>query len=256
MRSACWLEQDGTLHLSSTDKMLRQVSGTAELGPLGVLGKITSPEGVGVREQMTRKSSPGTQLTPLVHLTDAVVPDPPYRRQFAALVDQLLDDAPKFRASSEELTRTFQQWRDMGPGFAAMVAAAPVLDDGTSRVLQLQKLGSAGLGGVAVSAVGEELRRPNWKDAQLALVAQAETPDLSFLKLPWMRSYRALDFGGCGGRRIEGQQSARSGSRRSWTKLRSRSRRRSTRGRRPGVLVVSNSWATFPASSLWESTSV
>jgi len=192
-----WLEQDGTLHLSSMDKMLRQVSGTAELGPLGVLGRITSPEGAGVREQMTRKSNPGTQLTPLVRLTDAVVPDPPYRRQFAALVDQLLDDAPKFRATSEELTRTFQQWREMGPGYAAMVAAAPVLDDGTSRVLQLQKLGSVGLEALQYL---QSRKSPgtNWKDAQLALVAQAETPDLSFLKLPWMRSYRALILAAAG----------------------------------------------------------
>ena len=192
-----WLEQDGTLHLSSMGKMLRQVSGTAELGPLGVLGRITSPEGAGVREQMTRKSNPGTQLTPLVRLTDAVVPDPPYRRQFAALVDQLLDDAPKFRATSEELTRTFQQWREMGPGYAAMVAAAPVLDDGTSRVLQLQKLGSVGLEALQYL---QSRKSPgtNWKDAQLALVAQAETPDLSFLKLPWMRSYRALILAAAG----------------------------------------------------------
>jgi hexosaminidase len=146
---------------------------------------------------MTRKSNPGTQLTPLVHLTDAVVPDPPYRRQFAALVDQLLDDAPKFRAASEELTRTFQQWRDMGPGYAAMVAAAPVLDDGTSRVLQLQKLGSVGLEALQYL---QSRKSPgtNWKDAQLALVAQAETPDLSFLKLPWMRSYRALILAAAG----------------------------------------------------------
>src|SRR5271166_718780 len=106
-----WLEQNGLLHLSSTGKMLRQVSGTAELGPLGVLGKIASPEGVGVREQFYRHSAPGTQpiptqQSPMVDVTDAVVPDPPYRRQFAALVNQLLGDAPEFAASSEELRRT------------------------------------------------------------------------------------------------------------------------------------------------------
>ena len=33
----------------------------------------------------------------------------------------------------------------MGPGFAALAANAPVLDNGSTRVLQLQKLGSAGL---------------------------------------------------------------------------------------------------------------
>ena len=186
-----WLEQDGTLHLSSMDKMLRQVSGTAELGPLGVLGKIASPEGVGVREQLNRGGTPSTQLIPLVHLTDAVVPDPPYRRQFAELVDQLLEDAPEFTASSEELTRTFQQWRGMGPGFAAMATAAPLLQNASSRVLQLQKLGSAGL--EALNYLHSGATPPaEWRAAQLALISQSETPDASLLKLPWMGSYRAL----------------------------------------------------------------
>ena len=184
-----WLEQDGLLHLSSTGKMLRQVSGNAGLGPVGVLGKIASPEGVGVREEMSRHGN--TQLTPLVHLTDAVVPDPPYRRQFAALVDELLDDAPKFAAGSEELSRSFQQWRDMGPGFATMAAAAPILQDASSRVLQLQKLGSAGLD--ALNYLHGGTNPPaDWKGAQLALIKLAETPDASLLKLPWMGSYRAL----------------------------------------------------------------
>ena len=186
-----WLEQDGTLHLSSMDKMLRQVSGTAELGPLGLLGEITSPEGVGVREQMSRGGVPSTQLMPLVHLTDVVVPDSPYRRQFSALVDQLLGDAPKFAISSEELARTFQQWRDMGPGFAAMTAAAPILENASSRVQQLQKLGSGGLEALKYLHTGTT--PPDaWKEAQLALIKQAETPDASLLKLPWMGSYRAL----------------------------------------------------------------
>ncbi len=198
-----WLEQHGTLQLSSTDKMLRQASGKAELGPLGVLGKITSPEGVGVREEITRKGTPNTQLTPLVHLTDAVAPDPPYRRRFAALVDQLLSDAPKFKASSEELAQTFEQWRDMGPGFAAIVATAPVLQDGNSRVMQLEKLGAAGLEALSYLQSGKE-PSADWKATQLALVQQAETPDASFLKLPWMKSYRALILGAAGVGELKG----------------------------------------------------
>jgi hexosaminidase len=184
-----WLEQDGTLHLSSTGKMLRQVSGNADLGVLGVLGKVASPEGASVREQLTRRGN--TQLTPLVHVTDAVVPDPPYRRQFAVLVDQLFDDAPKFAAGSEKLTRTFQQWRDLGASFAVMAAKAPVLQDASSRVAQLQKLGSAGIEAMDYLHSGTT-PSGNWKETQLTLIKLAETPDASLLKLPWMGSYRAL----------------------------------------------------------------
>jgi hexosaminidase len=186
-----WLEQDGLQHLSSTNRMLRQISGTQDLGPLATLGKISSPEGAGTREQMNHHGTPSTQLVPLVNLTDAVVPDPPYRRQFAELVDELLNDAPKFSLGSEELTKTFQQWRDMGPGFGALLAKAPVLSIGSGRVLALQKMGSTGLEALNYLRTGTAPSE-SWKETQLELIKQAETPDVSLLRLPWLGSYREL----------------------------------------------------------------
>jgi hypothetical protein len=32
----------------------------------------------------------------------------------------------------------------------------------------------------------------NWKDTQLELIQEAETPDVSLLRLPWLESYRVL----------------------------------------------------------------
>jgi hexosaminidase len=186
-----WLEQDGLQHLSSTNRMLRQISGTEDLGPLATLGKISSPEGVGTREQMNHHGTPSTQLIPLVKLTDAVVPDPPYRRHFAALVGELLNDAPRFGMGSEELTKAFQQWRDMGPGFGALSAKAPVLSNASGRVLELQKMGSAGLEALNYLKTGTSPAE-TWKDTQLELVKQAETPDASLLRLSWLGSYRVL----------------------------------------------------------------
>ena len=186
-----WLEQAGLQHLSSTNRMLRQISGIENLGPLGTLGRIASPEGVGTREKMNHHGMPSTQLVPLVTPVDAVVPDPPYRRQFAALVDALLSDAPKFVAASDELARNFQQWRDMGPGFAPLVAKAPVLESVSGRVVLLQKLANGGL--EALQYLHSLKSAPaDWKAAQLELVKQAEKPDASLLKLPWLGSYRAL----------------------------------------------------------------
>ncbi len=186
-----WLEQTGLQHLTSTNRMLRQIAGTQELGPLATLGKIASPEGVSTREESTRKGTASTQLTPLVKLTDAVVPDPPYRRQFAAQVSALLSDAPKFEANSEQFASMFRAWRDMGPDFADLAASAPVLNDASNRVQQLQKLGSAGLEALQYLKSGKSATS-QWKDAQLALIKQAETPDASLLKLPWLGSYRVL----------------------------------------------------------------
>jgi hexosaminidase len=186
-----WLEQTGLQHLSSTNRMLRQIAGTQELGSLATLGKIASPEGVGAREQLTRAATPNTQLFPLVKLVDAVVPDPPFRRQLASQVDALLDEAPKFATGADELAKMFQAWRDMGPGFTALAANAPVLNDAGGRMAQLQKLGSAGLEALKYLRSGKSAPS-DWKDAQLSLIQQAETPDASLLKLPWVGSYRVL----------------------------------------------------------------
>jgi hexosaminidase len=188
--TSVWLEQTGLQHLSSTNRMLRQIAGTEQLGPLATLGKIASPEGVGTREQLNRNGTPSTSLMPLVKLVDAVVPDPPFRRQFSAQVDSLMQDAPKF-ASADELSKTFQTWRDMGPGFGALVMNAPVLASASSRVLELQKLGSGGLEALEFLRSGRSAP-DEWRNAQLALVQQAETPDSSLLKLPWLSSYRML----------------------------------------------------------------
>jgi len=189
--ASVWLEQDGLQHLSSTNRILRQTSGTQDLGPLETIGKTTSPEGVSIRESMTRHGELPTQQMPLVKLTDAVVPDPPFRRQFSAQVDALLSDAPKFAAGSEALTRDFQQWRDMVPEFTALSAQAPVLASAASRVQLLQKLGAAGIEALQYLHSGKSAPS-DWKAAQLELLKQAGKPDPSLLKLPWLGAYRAL----------------------------------------------------------------
>jgi hexosaminidase len=181
------LEQDGLTHESSTAKMLRQITGTDEPGPVDLLAKVADPFGVSYREQLLVE----TQLTPLTHLTDAVVPDAPFRRQFAALVDELLSDAPAFSAKREELAQNFRQWRELGPAFRAMKNRAPILADCEGRVRDLENLGAAGL--EALTYLQSRNAPPaGWKEAKIALINEAAKPDKSLLKLSWLPSYRAL----------------------------------------------------------------
>ncbi len=181
------LEQDGLTHESSTGKLLRQVTGTRDLGAVEVLAKVADPFGISYREQLLVE----TQLTPLTHVADAVVPDAPFRRQFAAWVDQLLSDAPNFSAQPEALVQNFTQWRDLGPAFQAMEDTALVLADCAGRVGELEKLGAAGLEALAYLQ-SHTAPPPGWKETKLALINQAEKPDKSILKLSWLPSYRAL----------------------------------------------------------------
>jgi hexosaminidase len=181
------LEQDGLTNESSTAKMLRQITGTRDLGPLNTLARVSEPFGISFREQMLK----ATQLTPLNHVTDAAVPDIPFRRQFASQVNALLNDAPKFAADREALAQQFHEWQNLGPAFQAMRANAPILADCDDRVQTLGQLGAAGL--EALTYLQNGTTPPaEWKDATLKLINDAEKPDKSMLKLSWLPSYRAL----------------------------------------------------------------
>jgi hexosaminidase len=181
------LEQDGLTHESSTAKLLRQITGARELGAVGVLAEVADPFGVSYREELLVE----TQLTPLAKVADAVVPDAPFRRQFAGWVDQLLSDAPNFSAKPAGLVQSFTQWRDLGPAFQAVQATAPLLADCQGRVDDLEKLGATGL--EALAYLQSRTAPPSgWKETKLALVNEAEKPDKSILKFSWLQSYRVL----------------------------------------------------------------
>jgi hypothetical protein len=70
-------------------------------------------------------------------------------------------------------------------------AKAPVISNASGRVLELQKMGSAGLEALNYLKTGTAPPE-SWKDTQLELIKQAETPDASLLRLPWLGSYRVL----------------------------------------------------------------
>ena len=181
------LEQDGLENLAGTGKLLRQATGTRELGPLGMLAQVAAPESVAVRQEIRE----GTVFDPLVHVTDAAVPDPQFRRTFNATVEQLLSDAPKFAAGRDSLAQLFVQWRQMPQAYAEMVAKAPLLADSQARVTQLSQLGATGLEALQYLQQGSA-PAAEWKAQAIALVNAAEKPDASILKLPWMGAYRAL----------------------------------------------------------------
>lgn len=193
-RMSVGLEQDGLKHQSSTARILRQITGTADLGPLNTLAQVAEPFGISYRENLL----PGeTQLTPLTQASDAVVPDVPFRRQFASLVNQVLSDAPKFSAGQGELAANFRAWQGLPSAFQAMEEQAPILKDSEARIVDLAKLGTIGLEALTYLQSGNA-PSPQWEDAALALVNAAEKPDNSLLKLSWLPSYRALILAAAG----------------------------------------------------------
>jgi len=157
------------------------------LGPLGTLGAVSAPVGIAVRQNIRI----GNVYDPLVHVTDAVVPDPPFRRKFAALVNDYLSDAPNFQRRRSELAQTLASWPSLSRSYISMQANAPLLQDAQARVVLLGTLGTTGIEAMNYLQTGSAPSTA-WRDQAMAIVAEAEKADQSLLKFPWMGSYRAL----------------------------------------------------------------
>ena len=163
------LEAVGLTQLSAEDVGLRQLAGTAQIGPLRVLASVLQPVGFDQRYEMQHTS----QLTPMDHLIDAVRPDPPSRHEMQLLVKAYL--ANHDIAARAELTAAFESWIAAGPKAQALMTAAPLLQDPAPRAQQLADLGTAGL--EAIQYIEKQQPPPaGWLQSKQAVIDQAAKP--------------------------------------------------------------------------------
>jgi hexosaminidase len=180
------LEDMGLIHLAHRQRVLRQFAAQSDSRSLATVAGALAP--VGNSERFNQKED--TQLTPLNRLADALQPEPFSTREFSALVDRLLSDAPRFAAGRAELTQLFTAWRDASLTIASGVGDAPVLRDARSRAQALSDLGTTGLETLTFLQSGT-LPPAEWQTQKLALLAEAAKPK-SLLRFPWLPSFRLL----------------------------------------------------------------
>ncbi len=175
------LEELGLTHESHTERMLRRLAPGMDLAPLRTLLRVVEPVDLGGR----MSGNPATQITPLTALSDAARPDPPSRRHYPALVQDLLGGGSRSAASWERLERAFREWRDAAPGVAALAERSPILRDGVLLARDLADLGTAGLEALAYLAFGATAPQ-SWSADRQALVERAAEPraHLRFTVLP------------------------------------------------------------------------
>ena len=59
-------------------------------------------------------------------LMDAMAPDSPSRRHYAAMVDGLLMDAPHFNVYHDNLAREFTELRNLRPAMDVIIDRSPI----------------------------------------------------------------------------------------------------------------------------------
>jgi hexosaminidase len=165
------LEELGLMHEKNQAMMLRRLARGRETGPLQTLVGVVEP----VKEYRRYQQRPQTMLSPLTGLVDAARPDSEAARRFAALVDGLLSDAPRFDSRSRELRQVLSGWRDAGPELEAMIDASPALHEARPLARDLSAMGEAGL--EALSYLSRGVAAPaEWRDARLAALEEAARP--------------------------------------------------------------------------------
>jgi hexosaminidase len=163
------LEALGLSHLSAEDLGLRQLAGTAAIGPLRTLASVLEP----VRWQEQGELQHTTQLTPMDHLVDALPPDPPSRHDMQVLVREYL--AKRDAETRARLEEIFAAWIAAGPEAQKMMAASPLMMHEAPRAQQVVELGT--MGQQALSYLDKQAAPPpGWTQTKLALIDEDEKP--------------------------------------------------------------------------------
>lgn len=163
------LESLGLTQISNEGVGLRQLAGTAAIGPLRILASVLQPVGFSQRYELQHTS----QLTPMDHLIDAVRPDPPSQHGMKMLVHDYL--ANHDQATGEKLEGIFERWITAGPGAQKLMENQPLLQAAEPRAQQLVVLGN--IGQEALNYIAKNESAPaGWAQQKLALLDEAQKP--------------------------------------------------------------------------------
>jgi hexosaminidase len=178
------LEEVGLTHEKNQAMLLRRLAQGRDIGPLQTLVSVVEP----VKEYRRNQQRPQSMLSPLTGLIDAARPDSDAARRFAATVDGLLSDAPRFEAHSQQLRNTLTQWRNAGPELETIIDRSPALHEARPLAKDLNELGTTGLEALSFISRGVA-PSPEWRDARLAALDRAASPKggLEFPIIPGVR---------------------------------------------------------------------
>jgi hexosaminidase len=178
------LEELGLTHETYRDKMLRRMAGSQEIEGLKTLVSVIEPlKGIG-RE----KIRPITQQTPLTRLVDVAGADSRAARELALMINELLEDAPRFRRDRDGLQNTLNEWRKVHPAIYALADKAPIMREAEPLSSDLSELSAAAL--EALAYLSESITPPDqWRDEKLALIERISKSrsEVEFAILPSIR---------------------------------------------------------------------
>ncbi|HKO61977.1 MAG TPA: family 20 glycosylhydrolase [Pyrinomonadaceae bacterium] len=180
------LEELGVTHEKNQSMLLRRLANSENIAPLATLAALIEPVKEYRRYQMRKQ----TMLSPLTGLVDAARPDSQAARQFAAMVNGFLSDAPRFDLYRSDIRESLINWRDSGAALEPMIDRAPGLQEARPLAKDLAAVGTIGLEALSYLSTGT-VATAQWRDAQFSKLDEAAKPKAA-LELVVVPSVRKL----------------------------------------------------------------
>ena len=165
------LEELGLMHKKNPEMMLRRLVRHDDIGPLRTLVSVIEP----VKEYRRYQMRPQTMLSPLTGVVDAATPDSEAARRFSWMVEEFLNDQPRFQLYRSELSETLAMWQTSGASLEPMIDRSPALKEIKPLADNLSVLGETGQ--EALSYLTLETPPPSeWREKSLAKLDEAAKP--------------------------------------------------------------------------------
>jgi len=165
------LEELGLMHKKNPEMMLRRLVRHDDIGPLRTLVSVIEP----VKEYRRYQMRPQTMLSPLTGVVDAATPDSEAARRFSWMVEEFLNDQPRFQLYRSELSETLAMWQTSGASLEPMIDRSPALKEIKPLADNLSVLGETGQ--EALSYLTLETPPPSeWREKSLAKLDEAGKP--------------------------------------------------------------------------------
>jgi hexosaminidase len=165
------LEELGLTHKKNPEMMLRRLVRNDDIGPLRTLVSVIEP----VKEYRRYQMRPQTMLSPLTGVVDATTPDSETARKFSWMVNEFLNDGPRYQLYRAELSQMLSDWQSAGASLGPTIDRSPALKEVKPLAQNLTQLGSTGLEALTYLKLGMPPPR-EWRDQSLAKVDEAAKP--------------------------------------------------------------------------------
>lgn len=178
------LEELGLTHKRNQEVMLRRLVRNDDIGPLKTLVSIIEP----VKEYRRYQMRPQSMLSPLTGVVDATTPDSEAARRFSRMVEEFLNDAPRFQLYRAELGTALADWQTSGASLDPIVDRSPALKEIKPLAKNLSDVGETGMEALSFLKLGSP-PTSEWRDTSLARLEEAAKPygALEFAVIPTVR---------------------------------------------------------------------